>query len=62
MVKNCIISEISRAASVATNPAAVPPTLAKTAKSTAGARFQINCTKLYVSVITFFINNNILEH
>ena len=56
------MSEISRAAPVAANPAAVPPTLAKTAKSTTGLKFQINCTKPYVSVTTFFINNNILEH
>ena len=56
MVKNCIISEISRAAPVAANLTVVPPTLAEPETSTTGATFQLNRTKHYVSISTLFIN------
>ena len=56
MVKNCIISEISRAAPVAANLTVVSPTPAEPETSTTGATFQLNRTKHYVSVSTLFIN------
>ena len=52
--KECIISEISRTSRLDGNPL-----VWEVATSTAGARFQINNGKLYVSVVTLSINDNI---
>ena len=61
---NSIISEISRTAAVVANPPAAPPTPAEPTTSTLGAAFQINSAKLFVPVVTLFINDNIkfLKH
>ena len=56
---NCITSETSRIYVVAPNPAAYSPAWTKIAISTLGAKFQVSCTKLYVTVVTLFMNNNI---
>ena len=53
------MTEISRTAAVAANPAAIPPTPAEPATPTLGASFQINSIKCYVLVVTFSISNNI---
>ena len=44
---NCLISDISRIAIAAANPAAVPPAVAMPATLILGAVFQTNSTKLY---------------
>ena len=64
MPKMRIIFEILRKAAVAANPAASPPALAEPATSTTVTTFQMNSMKLYVPVVTLYINNNIifLEH
>ena len=53
--KECIISEISRTAAVAANPT-VPATEATEKNS---AAFQINNAKIYVTVVTLTINDDI---
>ena len=53
--KECIISEISITPAIASNPT-VP---AMAARQATGATFQINNAKLFVSVFTLSINNNI---
>ena len=50
--RNCVISEMSRKASVAGNLAANPPFLAVAAAITSSGTFQINNAKLYVPVVT----------
>ena len=55
--KNCVISEISRAFRVV-NPNADPVEY-EVVTQTTGATFQINNAKLYVSVVTLSINDNI---
>ena len=58
-VKKCIISEISIKPAVVGNPNANPPVQAVAAIQKTGATFQIDNTKLYVSVVTLSINYNI---
>ena len=53
--KECILSKISRTVTVAVNL----PNPARKARETNNAIFQINNAKLYVFVVTLFINNNI---
>ena len=53
--KECIISEISRTAAVAANPT-VP---AREATEKNSAAFQINNAKIYVTVVTLTINDDI---
>ena len=57
--KECIISEISIAPGIASNPRANPPAQTVAARQTNGATFQINSAKLYVPVITMSINDDI---
>ena len=54
-----MISEISRTAAVAANPAANLFDLAEPAILTTSPTFQINSTKPYVVTVTFSINNDI---
>ena len=56
---NCIISETSRTHEAASNPGANPPVLDRDTTLTTKAIFQLNIAKLYVSVVTLSINNNI---
>ena len=53
--KNCVISEISKTLAVPVNP----PVPAMKATQTTGGTFQINNAKLYVSVFTLSIFDNI---
>ena len=53
--RNCMTSEISRTDALAANP----HNPARAATDTTGATFQINSTKLYVPVVTLFLNDNI---
>ena len=57
--KECIISEISITTSVAVNPNVNPPALVVAAIETTTASFQIDNTKLYVSVVSLPLNDNI---
>ena len=50
--KNCIISEILRAATVAEDPNANPPIQEVNATEATSATFEINNAKFYVSVVT----------
>ena len=56
---NCITSELSRTAPVASNQSANPPVQLSAAAATTSARFQTNATKLYVPVVALSINENI---
>ena len=59
MVKRiCNIWNIKKRA-VPGNPDASPPVPAVVAMQTTGETFQINNAKLYVAVVTLFINDNI---
>ena len=60
--KNFRISQISRTAAVTANPGAVLPTPASAEKLTTGTIFQINCTKIYVPVVTSFCESRILKN
>ena len=55
-LKNSIISDTSRTAAVAANVS----NLARAGTSTTSVLFQINNIKLYVTVVTLSINNNII--
>ena len=57
--KYCVISEISIAPAIPGNPRASPPVPAVVASKTSGVTFQIINAKLYVPVVTLFINDNI---
>ena len=57
--KNCIISEISIVPAVPGDWDADPPVLDVAPIQTIGPTLQINNAKLYVSVITLSINDNI---
>ena len=57
--KECIISERSIVPRVAGNPDANSPVQEVAVIKTTGAAFQINNPKLYVSVVTLSINDNI---
>ena len=57
--RECLISKISIIPAVSVNLDANPPVLDVAAKLTASATFQISDTKLYVSVVTLSINDNI---
>ena len=57
--KECIISEISITTSVAVNPNVNPPALVVAAIETTTASFQKDNTKLYVSVVSLPLNDNI---
>ena len=57
--KECIISEISITTSVVVNPNVNPPVLVVAAIETTTASFQIDNTKLYVSVFSLPLNDNI---
>ena len=54
--KECIILIIPR---IPENPDANPPVPTVAAMQTTGATFQINNAKLYVPVVTLYINHNI---
>ena len=57
--EECIISEISIIPRIPGNREANPPVQEVAAMQTAAATFQINNAKLYVSVVTLSINDNI---
>ena len=57
--QECIISEISITPRVAGEPNANLPVLVEEAIQTTGATFQINNAKIYVPVVTLYINDNI---
>ena len=57
--KNCIISEISRTATIVGNQNANPSVLEVVATKTTSTTFQINNAKLYVPVVTLSINANV---
>ena len=57
--EECIISEISITLRVAGEPNANLPVLVEEAIQTTGATFQINNAKIYVPVVTLYINDNI---
>ena len=59
--KRYIISEISKPPGVATNPTSIPPTKHILQPETTRVTFQINSTKLFVSVVTLSINNNLFS-
>ena len=59
--KECIISEIYKTPEVPANANANPPNpLIQATAATTSATFQINNAKLYVSLATFSINDNII--
>ena len=58
-LEDCIISEISRTPEVPPNSAANLPTDRFLPKQTTGGPFQINSTKLYVPVVTLYMDDNI---
>ena len=58
-LKNCVISELTRTPEVPANAAASLPTDRVPPTKTTGATFQTNNAKLYVSGVTFSINDNI---
>ena len=57
--KNCVISEISRTDRVASNKNANPSVSEVAATATTEAKFQVNNVKIYVSVVTLSINDNV---
>ena len=57
--KECIISEISITPAIAGTPRANSTVPAVAARQATAATFQINNAKLFVSVVTLSINNNI---
>ena len=57
--EECLISEISIIPRIPGNREANPPVQEVAAIQTAAATFQINNAKLYVSVVTLSINDNI---
>ena len=56
--KNCVISEISRTASVASNKNANPSVSEVAVTATTEATSQINNVKIYVPVVTLSIKDN----
>ena len=58
MFKECMISEILITPRVAGNADVNTPVPEVAAIQTTGAKFQINNTKLYVLVVTLFVNDN----
>ena len=56
---SCIISETSRTHEATGNPCVNSPVADRDATLTTEAIFQLNIAKLYVSVVTLSINNNI---
>ena len=57
--KTCVITEICKTPEVLANPNANSPNHLNQATVTTGATFQTNNAKLYVSVVTLSINDNI---
>ena len=57
--KTCVITEICKTPELLANPNANSPNHLNQATATTGATFQINNAKLYVSVVTLSINDNI---
>ena len=58
-LEDCIISKISRTPEVPPNSAANLPTDRFLPKQTTGGPFQITSTKLYVPVVTLYIDDNV---
>ena len=56
---NCIISKISIIPAVPSDPDADPSVLDMAVIQKTGATFQISNAKLYILVVTLFINGNI---
>ena len=58
-LRKCVMSEIYKTLQVPTNPAGNPSTDRLSPRLTFDATFQIKSTRLYVLIVTLFINNNI---
>ena len=58
-LRKCVISEIYKTLQVPNNPAGNPSTDRLSPRLTFDATFQIKSTRLYVPVVTLFINDNI---